>query len=84
MRRHRNIVVKIDLDKSEWTKSLFQRIGFTRRKATYSKLMIPAGAKKQAELLFYHTVVEKIEKHSISDALVINFDQTPSTFFSVA
>ena len=46
--------------------------------------MIPAGAKKQAELLFYHTVVEKIEKHSISDALVINFDQTPSTFFSVA
>ena len=65
MRRHPNLVGKIDLDKSEWAKSLFQQMGFTRRKATSSKLMIPAGAKKEAELLFHHAIVEKTEKQSI-------------------
>ena len=27
--------------------------------------MLLAGVKKEAELLFYHAIVEKIEKHSI-------------------
>ena len=48
MRRHPSLVGKIDLDKSE----PFSAIGFTRRKATSSNLMIPAGAKKEAEVLF--------------------------------
>ena len=47
MRCHPNLVGKIDLDKSEWAKSFVQRMGFTRRKAASSKLMIPAGAKKR-------------------------------------
>ena len=40
-------------------------MGFTRRKATSSKLMIPAGTKEEAELSFHHAIAEKIEKHSI-------------------
>ena len=59
MRRHPNLVGKIDLDKSEWAKNLFQSMTFTRRKATSSKLMVPAGAKKGAELLFHRAVVKK-------------------------
>ena len=83
MKRHPNFVGKIDLDKSEWAKSLFQRMGFRRRKATSSKLMVPAGAEKEAELLFHHAVKKEIEKRSIPDSLVINFDQTPSNFVPV-
>ena len=83
MRCHPNLVGKIDRDKSEWAKSFVQRMGFTRRKAASSKLMIPAGAKKEAELLFHYAIVEKIEKHSIPESLVINFDQTPSKCFPV-
>ena len=40
--------------------------------------MLLAGVKKEAELLFYHAIVEKIEKHSIPHSLVISFDQIPS------
>lgn len=40
--------------------------------------------KKEAELLFHHAIVEKIENQSIPDSLVINFDQTPSKFVPVA
>ena len=53
MRRHPHLEGKIDLYKSEWAKSLFQRIGFTRRKATSSNMMIPAGAKKR---LSYYSI----------------------------
>ena len=59
-------------------------MGLTSRKATSSNLMIPAGAKKEAELLFHHAIVEKIEKHSIPDSLVIHFDHPPSKFVPVA
>ena len=42
IRRHPNLVGKINLDKSEWAKTRFQRMEFTRRKATSSKFMISA------------------------------------------
>ena len=64
MRCHPNLIGKTDLDKSERAKSLFQRIGFTDRKALSSNLMIPASAKKEAELLLHHIIVKKNEKHS--------------------
>ena len=54
MRRHPNLVGKIDLNKSEWAKNLFQWMTFTRRKATSSKLMVPAGAKKKG--LSYYSI----------------------------
>ena len=76
MRGHPKLVGKIDLDKSEWAKSLFQRMGFICRKDTSSKLVISVDVKKKSGLLFHDAFVEKIEKHSTRDSLVINFNQT--------
>ena len=70
----------IDLDNSAWSKSLFKRMGYTKRMSTTSKVEIPSGAQKEAELLFLHEIVEIVEKHCIPSALVLNLDQTPSKF----
>ena len=55
----------IDLDSSSWAKSLFQRMGFTRRMKTTGKVEIPEGAKQEAELLYLHNIVTLVEEHNI-------------------
>ena len=55
----------IDLDSSSWAKSLFQRMGFTRRMKTTGKVEIPEGAKQEAELLYLHNIVTLVEEHII-------------------
>ena len=84
MKRHPNIFGNIDLDNSHWAQSLFQRIGFKRRRVTTSKLEIPTGVRKEAKLLFHHSIVEKVEECSIPKSLILNFDQTPSKFVPVS
>ena len=54
------------------------------QKSYFFKYDDTCWCKKEAELLFHHAIVEKIENHSIPDSLVINFDQTPSKFVPVA
>ena len=68
----------IDVENSSWAKSLFQRMGYSKIKATTAKLELPPGTRKEVELVFYHQIVEKIEKHNIPESLTLNFDQTPS------
>ena len=68
----------LDLESSFWAKSLFQRMGFVKRVATTSRPEIPTGARKEAELIFHHEIVSKIENYHIPSSLVINIDQTPS------
>ena len=41
------------------------------------KVEIPAGAKKEAELLFLHNIVSAVEKYQIPRSLIMNLDQTP-------
>ena len=67
----------IDVDASTWAQSLFRRMGFSRRRKTSAKVEIPAAARKEIEYLFLHEIVSKVEKYSIPDSLIINFDQTP-------
>ena len=62
---------------ASWAKSLFHRMGFKRRAATTGKLMIPEGARKEAELIYLYEIVSVVEKHSIPSSLVVNLDQTP-------
>ena len=54
----------IDLDSSSWAKSLFQRMGFTRRMKTTGKVEIPEGAKQEAQLLYLHNIVTLVEEHN--------------------
>ena len=68
----------IELEKSSRAKSLFQRMGFTKRAATTGIPEIPEGARKGAALLFDHEIVSKIGKYQIPHSLMLNIDQTPS------
>jgi len=60
--------------------SFFRRMGFNKRAATTGKVIIPEGARKEAELLYHHDIVTKIKKHNILAELVFNLDQTPSQY----
>ena len=66
-----DIVDKIDLDNSEWTKSLFRRMGYTRVKGATAKLEMPTGLCKEAELLFDHQSLERVETKRNSKQLSI-------------
>ena len=74
----------LDLDSSSWAKSLFKRMGFTRRMKTTGKVEIPEGAKQEAELLFLHNIVTLIEEHNSPESLVMNLDQTPLKYVPVS
>ena len=76
--RYPDMVGMIDVENSSWAKSLFQRMSYSRRKATTAKLELLPRACKEVELVFYHQIVEKVEKHNIPKSLTLNFDQTPS------
>ena len=75
----------LDLDSSSWAKkSLFKRMGFTRRMKTKGKVEIPEGAKQEAELLFLYNIVTLIEEHNNPESLVMNLDQTPLKYVPVS
>ena len=77
-------VGQIDLESSSWAQSLFRRMGFVRRRGTTAKLEIPDGAFKEAQLLFTHDIVSKVDKYNIPDSLIINIDQTLTKYVSVS
>ena len=66
----------IDLDSRWWTQSLFRWMHFVRRTATTSKVEIPEGAKKEAELTLLHRLVSTVEKYQIQISMILNLDQT--------
>ena len=79
-----DMVGMIDVENSSWAKSLFQRMVYSRRKATTAKLELSLGTRKGVELVFYHQIVEKVEKHNVPESLTLNFEQTPSKYVSVS
>ena len=74
----------INLYLSSWAKSLFQRMGFTRRMKTTGKIEIPEGVKQEAELLCLHNIVTLVEEHNIPQNLILNLDQTPLKYVPVS
>ena len=66
----------IDLDSRWWTQSSFRWMHFVRRTATTSKVEIPEGAKKEAELTLLHRLVSTVEKYQIQISMILNLDQT--------
>ena len=74
--RYLDMVGMIDVENSSWAKSLFQRMSYSRRKATTAKLELLPGTLKEVELVFYNQIVEKVEKHNIPESLTLNFDPT--------
>ena len=84
MIRYPNEVGKINLNDSEYGKSVLQRMNYTRQKGTTFKVALPHGICKENELLFHYQIVEKVERYDIPDSLILNFDQTPSKYVPVA
>ena len=69
----------IHIEDTTWARSLFQRMGFRKRRGTTAKVPIPNEVKKEIELTFLHEVVNTIEGHNIP-SLIINLDLTPTKF----
>ena len=63
-----------------WAQSLFRRMGFRKRAARTGKVAIPLGARRESELTFLHSIVEKKEQHNIPRSMILNLDQTPSKY----
>ena len=59
----------IDIDRCFWAKSLFCRMCFVKR-AARRYLM-------EAELLFHHEIVSKVEKYKTPYSMILNMDQSP-------
>ena len=57
--RNPGYVAQIDLELSPCVQSLFRRMGFVCRRGTTTKLEMPDGAFKEAQLLFTHDIVSK-------------------------
>ena len=68
--------MSVDLDGKWRIQSLFCRMGFVTRAATTSKVEIPEGGKKEAELVYLHTIVSTVDKCQIPKSMVLNLDQT--------
>ena len=66
-----------NLDPSHWAQSVFRRMGFKKRLRTTGKVEIPEGARKEAELLYLHSIVTIVEKYEIPHSLILNLHQTP-------
>ena len=82
--RNPGYVGNIDLESSSWAQSLFRRRGFVSRRGTTAKLKIPDGAFKEAQLLFTHDIVSKVDIYNIPDSLIINIDETPTKYVPVS
>ena len=63
------------IEDTSWARSLFQRMGFRKRRGTTAKVPIPGEIKKEIELTFLHEDVGIIEEHNIPP-----LEQTPSKF----
>ena len=70
----------IDLDSCALAKSLFKRMGLTKRMSTTGKIEITARAKEDDELLFMYEIVALVEENNIYPNLIMNLDQTPSKY----
>ena len=77
-------VRKINLNDSEYGKSVLQGKNYTRQKGTASKVALLDGILEENELLFHHQIVEKVECYDIPDSIILSFDQTPSEYVPVA
>ena len=51
---------------------------------TTSKVEIPEGVRKEAELMYLHNIVAIVEENKIPQNLIMNLDQTPLKYVPVS
>ena len=63
-----------------WTRSLYQRMKFSRRAVTTSRPIITRSLWTEVRSQYVFEIIDKALTHDIPDELIINVDQTPSKF----
>lgn len=66
-----------------WVQSLYRRMGYTRRASTTSQPPVPQGLYSECRRDYLQDIDSKIKKYGIPPELVLNSDQTPSSYVSV-
>ena len=69
--------------KPTWVKSIYRRCNFTRRAGTTTRPPVPRGVFEECKLTFPTDMSRAITQHKIPPELVLNADQTPSSYASV-
>lgn len=75
-------LVKFDMLRS-WVQSIYRRMGYTRRIGTTTRPPVPKHLYDECRREYLRDVHDKIRQHDIPPQLVLNADQTPSSYVSV-
>lgn len=73
---------RFDMPRS-WVQSIYRRMGYSRKLGTTGRPPVPPGLYEECRLDFLGSIESKIKEHSIPPELIINADQTPSSYVSV-
>ena len=60
-----------------WAKSLFRRMGFTKRAATTGKLNLPKLFVDEKSFTFLNDIAMHAQQSAIPSTMILNWDQTP-------
>ena len=75
-------LLKFDMPRS-WVYSIYKRMGFTRRMGTKTGPLMPRGLYNECRKEYLGDVKEITTKYNIPPELVLNANQTPSSYVSV-
>ena len=75
-------LLKFDMPRS-WVQSVYKRMGFVKRMGTTTRPPIPQGLYNECRHKFLGDIKDKIRKYDIPPELILNADQTPSSYISV-
>ena len=59
-------------------------MGFVRPAATTGRPKIPDETIKESGFLFYHSIIDIVDRYQIPPSLIMNFDQTPLKYAPVS
>ncbi len=71
-----------DMSRS-WVQSVYRRMGYTKRLGTTGRPPVPKEIFDECRLIFLQDISSKVTEYNIPPELVINADQTPSSYVSV-
>ena len=66
-----------------WTQSIYKRCNFSRRAGTTTKPPVSRGVYDECKLTYLSDIDNCIKQHNIPPELILNADQTPSSYVSV-
>lgn len=66
-----------------WVQSLYQRMGYTRRTGTTTRPPVPQGLYDECRRDYLGAIDKKMKQYNIPPELVLNSDQTQSSYVSV-